>query len=79
MKAYFDLYLLETQWRVMINLYMLFVGGKSAKSTLKQSRRKSARRSVSFCSPVPERDSSSLKHPLTPHRSLGKHTTESLL
>lgn len=54
---------------------LTFVGGKSAKSTLKSDRRRSARRSVSFCSPLPEKDkSSSLRQPPTPHRSLGKQT-----
>lgn len=54
---------------------LIFVGGKSAKSTLKSDRRRSARRSVSFCSPLPEKDkSSSLRQPPTPHRSLGKQT-----
>ncbi|XP_061175405.1 uncharacterized protein LOC133184373 [Saccostrea echinata] len=45
-------------------------GGKALKTTLKQTRRRSARRSVSFCSPLPEKDKSSLRHPPTPHRSL---------
>ncbi|XP_062601997.1 neurofilament heavy polypeptide-like [Saccostrea cucullata] len=45
-------------------------GGKALKTTLKQSRRRSARRSVSFCSPLPEKDKSCLRHPPTPHRSL---------
>uniref|UniRef100_K1PS34 Disks large-associated protein 5 n=1 Tax=Magallana gigas TaxID=29159 RepID=K1PS34_MAGGI len=50
---------------------VLSSGGKSAKSTLKSDRRRSARRSVSFCSPLPEKDkSSSLRQPPTPHRSL---------